>query len=160
MTLADQPFSVSQTLGSVQLMLENSARLKGLDFRVEIDESVPPNVIGDPGRLRQILINLTGNAIKFTDEGSIVLAVSVSRKSGEDGLLHFEDVTESIKAFEKALEHNKANVQAQFNIGVVLYHDLDDEQGAIQAWEKVALQQPDFQLSTGQTIKQLLEKLK
>ena len=66
----------------------------------------------------------------------------------------------AIKSFEKALEHNKENLQAQFNIGVVLYHDLDDQQGAKQAWKKVAMLKPDFQLSTGQTIEQLLEKLK
>lgn len=66
----------------------------------------------------------------------------------------------AIESFEKALEHNKENLQAQFNIGVVLYHDLDDQQGAKQAWGKVAMLKPDFQLSTGQTIEQLLEKLK
>jgi cytochrome c-type biogenesis protein CcmH/NrfG len=92
--------------------------------------------------------------IDLSDEKSIIYT--------DLGVVYRRDAQhkKAIESFEKALEHNKANVQAQFNIGVVLYHDLDDEQGAIQAWEKVALLQPDFQLSTGQTIKQLLEKLK
>jgi tetratricopeptide (TPR) repeat protein len=66
----------------------------------------------------------------------------------------------SIEAFEKAVSENPENIQALFNIGVVQYHDLDDESGARQTWQKVAAVNPDFQLSTGQTIKQLLEKLK
>lgn len=65
----------------------------------------------------------------------------------------------SIEAFEKAVEHNPENYQALFNIGVVYYHDLDDEAGAKKTWEKVAEVKPDFQLSTGQTIKQILGKL-
>lgn len=66
---------------------------------------------------------------------------------------------EAIKAFEKAVAENPENLRALFNIGVVQYHDLNDESGAKTAWEKVAKANPDFQLSTGQTIKQLLEKL-
>ncbi len=67
---------------------------------------------------------------------------------------------EAIEAFEKAIAHDPNNIRALFNIGVVQYHDLDDESGAKKTWEKVAATNPDFQLSTGQTIKQLLEKLK
>lgn len=66
---------------------------------------------------------------------------------------------EAVEAFEKAVAHNPENLRALFNIGVVQYHDLDDESGAKTTWEKVAKANPDFQLSTGQTIKQLLEKL-
>lgn len=66
----------------------------------------------------------------------------------------------SIESFDKALNANPENIQALFNIGVVQYHDLDDEPAAVTTWEKVAAMKPDFQLSTGQTIQQLLEKLK
>jgi len=66
----------------------------------------------------------------------------------------------SIDAFEKAVAYDPKNYQALFNIGVVQYHDLDDEAGAKKAWKKVAEMKPDFQLSTGQSIQQLLEKLK
>jgi tetratricopeptide (TPR) repeat protein len=66
----------------------------------------------------------------------------------------------SIEAFEKAVADNPDNLQALFNIGVVQYHDLDDEASAKKTWQKVADHKPDFQLSTGQTIQQLIEKLK
>lgn len=65
----------------------------------------------------------------------------------------------SIEAFEKAVADNPDNLQALFNIGVVQYHDLDDEAGARKTWQKVADLKPDFQLSTGQTIQQIIEKL-
>lgn len=67
---------------------------------------------------------------------------------------------QAIEAFEKAVVENPENLQALFNIGVVQYHDLNDEPAAAATWQKVAEIKPDFQLSTGQTIQQLLEKLK
>ncbi len=67
---------------------------------------------------------------------------------------------QAIEAFENAVEQNPENLQALFNIGVVQYHDLNDEPAAVATWKKVAEMKPDFQLSTGQTIQQLLEKLK
>ncbi len=66
----------------------------------------------------------------------------------------------AIDAFEKAIAQDSENIQALFNIGVVQYHDLEDEARAKKTWEKVAKVKPDFQLSTGQTLQQLLEKLK
>jgi len=92
--------------------------------------------------------------ITLVDEKSVVyqdLGV-VYRRDGQ-----FE---KSIEAFKKAIVDNPDNIQALFNIGVVQYHDLDDEAGARKTWEKVADVNPDFQLSTGQTIRQLIEKLK
>ena len=61
------------------------ARQKGLTFRCELDEGIPEQVEGDPHRLRQILMNLLGNAIKFTESGGVTLRVSVRKL--EDGRL-------------------------------------------------------------------------
>lgn len=76
----------------------------------------------------------------------------VYRKSGQ-----FE---KSIEAFEMAIADNPDNLRALFNIGIIQYHDLDDKAGAKKTWQKVADVRPDFQLSTGQTIQQLIEQLK
>jgi signal transduction histidine kinase/CheY-like chemotaxis protein len=64
------------------------ARAKGLVLRSRIESGVPPCLVGDPGRLRQILLNLLGNAAKFTDHGE--LAVVVEPDPAQEGALHFQ----------------------------------------------------------------------
>jgi signal transduction histidine kinase/DNA-binding NarL/FixJ family response regulator len=60
-------------------LFESKARNKGLALRCEIDPALPPVVSGDPTRLRQILINLIANAIRFTDEGSVTLSLTLGK---------------------------------------------------------------------------------
>jgi len=62
---------------------------KGLDFTSRITFDPPPELLGDPGRLRQILINLIGNAIKFTFEGSVCLEVNQDFRDETSVALHF-----------------------------------------------------------------------
>jgi PAS domain S-box-containing protein len=69
----------------VQKVLETfsfQARDLGLDLNLEMDSDLPEFVIGDPGRLRQVLVNLIGNALKFTDKGSVALEVTKVALSG------------------------------------------------------------------------------
>ena len=66
------------------------AQQKDVEFISMVDPSVPSFVCGDPGRLRQILVNLTGNAVKFTDEGEISIHVTVRKATDERVLLRFE----------------------------------------------------------------------
>lgn len=65
--------------GAVRLM-EPSAHTKSVEVRTKVSEEVPDRIIGDPLRLRQILLNLIGNAVKFTDHGHVAIAVSVDAK--------------------------------------------------------------------------------
>ena len=62
---------------------------KGLELLCEVAPEVPEVVRGDSSRLRQVVINLVGNAIKFTDEGEVALQVRVEAEDGEDRILHF-----------------------------------------------------------------------
>jgi PAS domain S-box-containing protein len=75
-TLEHIAFSLHDSLPSILKLLAVKAHNKGLDLVCDIDSVVPERVLGDPSRLNQILMNLIGNAIKFTDDGEIVLRIT------------------------------------------------------------------------------------
>jgi len=82
-------FDLRQTMGELVQIYSGSARDKGLCLSASIDELVPPAMLGDPDRLRQILTNLIGNAIKFTHKGEVTVTVSVDAV-GESISLRFD----------------------------------------------------------------------
>lgn len=73
--LHPEPFDLEQTLHEVLLLLQPSARAKGLNLRIDYDILQPTRFVADPGRIRQIVTNLMGNAVKFTLEGQVLLRV-------------------------------------------------------------------------------------
>ena len=72
------PFELEGMIQSSMKMLAVKAHEKGLELVVDIDREVPRQVSGDPGRLRQILVNLVGNAIKFTEQGEVMVKVGLA----------------------------------------------------------------------------------
>jgi PAS domain S-box-containing protein len=83
------PFNLRPSLGEALKPLAWRAQQKGVAFAVEVDEKVPEKLVGDALRLRQILINLVGNAIKFTSQGRILVRVAVDEVTPQGGCLHF-----------------------------------------------------------------------
>jgi len=65
------------------------ARQKGLDLSWSVDPEIPDRIVGDPGRLRQVLVNLIGNAIKFTERGGIGIRVGAEWQTEDAVFLHF-----------------------------------------------------------------------
>jgi signal transduction histidine kinase/CheY-like chemotaxis protein len=83
MQLDPAAFDLRQLLEDLTVMMEVRADAKGLRFLMEMAPGLPTHVVCDPGKLRQILINLLGNAIKFTAEGGAVLRASAERDGGD-----------------------------------------------------------------------------
>ena len=84
------PFSVRDTLGTALSGMAIRADEKELELAVDVRPQVPDAVIGDVSRLRQVLINLVGNAIKFTEQGQVVVHVTTESPVGdEEAVLHF-----------------------------------------------------------------------
>jgi signal transduction histidine kinase/ActR/RegA family two-component response regulator len=81
-TLEQAEFDYASVVAGVVDILTPQAREKGLDLVYNIDADVHASYLGDYGRLRQVMVNLLGNAIKFTQEGSI--SIGVKRVGGED----------------------------------------------------------------------------
>ena len=73
--LIQEPLDLVDSIASIEALFSETAKQKGLQLHVDIGEGVPRQIVGDPGRIRQVLLNLIGNAIKFTDEGSVSIFI-------------------------------------------------------------------------------------
>jgi signal transduction histidine kinase len=89
MDLERIPFDLRESLGETMKALGIRAHQKGLELVYEVQQDVPEPLVGDPGRIRQVLINLVGNSVKFTESGEVF--VGVVEESTEPGAtyLHF-----------------------------------------------------------------------
>jgi two-component system sensor histidine kinase/response regulator len=83
------PFDLRESLGDTLRSLAVRAHAQGLELACRIPPDVPDFLVGDPGRLRQIVINLVGNAIKFTERGEVVLDVRCEARDEDHVVLHF-----------------------------------------------------------------------
>jgi two-component system sensor histidine kinase/response regulator len=83
-------FNMRETVEEVMELLAENAHRKEIELLFEIDVNTPESVAGDPGRLRQILTNLVGNALKFTEKGEVFVCLSVLEDNDEGLRLRFE----------------------------------------------------------------------
>jgi signal transduction histidine kinase/DNA-binding response OmpR family regulator len=83
------PFELRESLGEAMKALSYRAHQKGLELIYEVQPDVPETLMGDPGRIRQIIVNLVGNAIKFTERGEIFVAVEKESETADSVRLHF-----------------------------------------------------------------------
>ncbi|MGE5516863.1 MAG: ATP-binding protein [Bacteroidota bacterium] len=85
-----KPFALRGTVEAVAALMAPRAKEKGLDFRLELPPDLPDWVDGDSARLRQILFNLIGNAVKFTEQGSVTVQVRAHPGTDDDGAIAVE----------------------------------------------------------------------
>ncbi|HEA52850.1 response regulator [Marinobacter antarcticus] len=84
LVMEDIPFDLRETLNDLVHMLGDRAREKGLALELRIDEELPWALRGDPVRIRQVLLNLVSNAIKFTDSGHVLISIEVLGRRDEN----------------------------------------------------------------------------
>ncbi len=89
MTLDPRPFRIDRVLRDLSVILSANVGARTLDVLYDIDPAVPLDLLGDDMRLQQVLINLGGNAIKFTSAGEVMLSVRVLEKTDHDVRLKF-----------------------------------------------------------------------
>ncbi len=77
-----KPFDIAFTIHSVMEIFRRDAKIKGLSFRCKVDSDMPPSLLGDEERLREILFNLVGNALKFTESGEVAIAAKLASRDG------------------------------------------------------------------------------
>jgi two-component system sensor histidine kinase/response regulator len=82
-------FDLEEVMGNLSTIVGNRAQEKNLEFLMQTDPDVPPLLIGDPLRLSQVLINLAGNAVKFTTQGEVMVRVELARETVDQVVLRF-----------------------------------------------------------------------
>ncbi|NLD94335.1 MAG: response regulator [Fibrobacter sp.] len=102
-TLENVPFEIYKIVEDVKLILAFQTEKKKLDFRVEVDSTIPMSIYGDPGRLRQVLLNLAGNAVKFTNDGYVAIRIMNCGRDENAVTLRFEIEDTGIGIDEKTM---------------------------------------------------------
>jgi signal transduction histidine kinase/DNA-binding response OmpR family regulator len=83
------PFELEEVMGNLATIVGVRSQEKNLEFLLETAPNVPSSLIGDPLRLGQVLINLAGNAVKFTEKGEVLVQVELEKESGDQVTLRF-----------------------------------------------------------------------
>ncbi|MGN0642459.1 MAG: response regulator [Huintestinicola sp.] len=89
MTFENVSFDLCELLNEVYEMMEQAAKNKGIGLEMNISENIPEVVSGDPLRLRQVLINLVGNAVKFTEKGNVIISAVYMGMNSERYVVEF-----------------------------------------------------------------------
>ncbi len=122
MNLVEAEYDTAELLRSIAQMIRVRSNEKDLAFSVEIDPSLPKRLYGDDGKIKQVLLNLLTNAVKYTEKGSFVLRVTVTEQTDQEARIHYsvkdtgigiraEDMEKLFSAFERLDEKRNSGIQ-------------------------------------------------
>ncbi|KAF0249863.1 MAG: histidine kinase [bacterium] len=159
--LNKQSFNLLRLLDGLEEMFKFRAEVKNLKFEIKYDLNLPQFIIGDEGRLRQILINLLGNAFKFTNSGMV--ALEVKYKEGR-AFFVVQDTGQGMDktaglglAISKTLvQLMGGNINVQSEVGQGSTFSFDVELASAPALEEITSEQQVLSLASGQTDYKLL----
>jgi len=103
--LSLQAFDLHEMVGEVINLLKQEAAAKGIELEADIDAAAPAEILGDAGRIQQVLINLVGNAIKFTHDGQVTIRIVREDQTGDVSRLTFAVEDTGIGIGEEQLDH-------------------------------------------------------
>lgn len=99
MTIVNVPYNMGDMLSDIVNMIWIRAKEKGLDFHIDVDSSLPSELYGDEVRIKQVLVNILSNAVKYTDKGSVTLSIQGRKVAGNRAVISYsvEDTGAGIK---------------------------------------------------------------
>ena len=133
-------YDFSSMIHDISNMIIAKMKDKKLDFHICVDENVPSKLLGDDVRIRQVLVNLLNNAVKYTQEGSVTLSVKYTRQ-GDMALLDFsvrdtgigikeEDIARLFEEFERIEEKRNRNIEGT-GLGINITMQLLNLMGSV-----------------------------
>ena len=148
MEMVDNEYKLGELLSDVAMMIELKAKQKGLRFSIKVDEKLPSILFGDEVRIKQVLINLLNNAVKYTKEGEVRLKVAgkVNTDSEEVELvwsiedtgigIHKEDISKLFQDFQRLDLDTNRNIEGT-GLGLAITHNLVKMMGGKMEVESV-----------------------
>lgn len=133
MEIVDNEYKLGELLNDVSMMIELKAKQKGLRFGVKVDENLPSVLFGDDVRIKQVLINLLNNAVKYTPNGEVRLKVfgKVNQEMAELAMavedtgigIHEEDISKLFQEFQRLDMDTNRNIEGT-GLGLAITHNL------------------------------------
>ncbi|MBR1635999.1 MAG: response regulator [Lachnospiraceae bacterium] len=162
MHLVEQSYSIEEMLRSVITMIRVRSEQKDLSFDTDIDSGLPRRLHGDVGKIKQIILNLLTNAVKYTESGGFTLRVKVEEKRGEECTIRFsvkdtgigvkpEDMERLFYAYERLDEEKNSGIQGT-GLGLDISRQFANLMGGDLHCESVYGEGSDFILVVDQKI--------
>lgn len=103
MEIVEADYYLSSVLNDIFNMMRFKAEQKKLEFKIEVDETVPDKMFGDEVRIRQVIVNILNNAVKYTQKGSVTFKVGWTKIDDENAVMHFSAIDTGIGIKEEDL---------------------------------------------------------